>query len=157
MTVRLYANPDKPRASRRRQPKVVTFSHDWPLPEADGAVNLVSLLWAEYVAYILRIPPMSTLTDDPERQPLLPSTQQSVESSQTTENVTTTVTNDDPLPIYADTNKPDPEERAHLSTILWYTALVAAGILALVFFIKGFIDAGDVDVSVIQYLSLDPV
>ena len=90
---------------------------------------------------------MSTLTDDPERQPLLPSTQQSTESSQTTENVTTTVTNDDPLPIYADTNKPDPEERAHLSTILWYTALVAAGILALVFFIKGFIDAGDVDVS----------
>ena len=101
---------------------------------------------------------MSALTDDPERQPLLPFTQQSVESSQTTtENVTTTVTDDDPLPIYADTNKPDPEERAHLSTILWYTALVAAGILALVFFIKGFIDAGDVDVSVIQYLSLDPV
>jgi hypothetical protein len=99
---------------------------------------------------------MSTLTDDPERQPLLPSRQQSAESSQTTGNVTTTVTNDDPLPIYVDTSKPDPEERAHLSTILWYTVWVAAGILALVFFIKGFIDAGDLEVS-LSYLSLDPV
>lgn len=99
---------------------------------------------------------MSTPTDDPERQPLLPSREQSDESSQTTGNVTTTVTDEDPLPIYVDTSKPNPEERAHMSTILWYTVWVAAGILALVFFIKGFIDAGDVKVSR-PYLSLDPV
>ena len=98
---------------------------------------------------------MSSLTDDPERQPLLPPRPQSVERSQTTGNVTTTVTNDDELPIDADadTSKPDFEEKANLSTILWYTIWVTAGILILVFFIKGFIDAGDVDVSLLQYIS----
>ena len=99
---------------------------------------------------------MSTLADDPERQPLLPSRQQSVESSQITGNVTIVVTSDDPLPVDADTNKPDPEEKADLSTILWYTACVAAGTVALVLFIKSFIDAGDTDVSLL-YLSLDAV
>ena len=99
---------------------------------------------------------MSTLADDPERQPLLPSRQQSVESSQITGNVTIVVTNDDPLPVDADTNKPDPEEKAQLSTILWYTTCVAAGTVALVLFIKSFIDAGDTDVSLL-YLSLHAV
>jgi hypothetical protein len=82
--------------------------------------------------------------------------QQSVESSQTTGNVTTTVTNDDPLPIYPDASMPDLEEKANLSTVLWYTVWVAAGTLTLVLFIKAFIDAGDVDVSLL-YLTLDAV
>jgi hypothetical protein len=100
---------------------------------------------------------MSPITDDPEHQPLLPSRQQSVESSQTTGNVTTTVTNDDLLPINAaDASMPDVEEKASLSTALWYTIWVAAGTLALVLFIKAFIDAGDVDVSLLC-LALDTV
>jgi hypothetical protein len=51
---------------------------------------------------------------------------------------------------------PDVEEKASLSTIFWYTIWVAAGTLALVLFIKAFIDAGDVDVSLL-YLALDTV
>jgi hypothetical protein len=99
---------------------------------------------------------MSPLTDDPERQPLLPPGQQSVESSQTTGNVTTTVTNDDLLAINADASIPDVEEKASLSVVLWYTVWVAAGIFILVLFIKAFIDAGDVEVSLL-YLALDTV
>ena len=85
---------------------------------------------------------MSTLTDDPERQPLLPPQQQGVDNSQTAENVTTTVPSDD-LPTNANVAKPDIKENTYLWTALW----VAAGTIVLVFFIKGFIDAGDVDVS----------
>ena len=92
---------------------------------------------------------MSSLTDDPERQPLLPPGQQSVESSQTTGNVTVTATNDDLLPIQADASEPDPEQKTYLSTVLWYTVWLAAGTLALVLFIKGFMDACDVDVSLL--------
>ena len=92
---------------------------------------------------------MSQLTDDPERQPLLPPQQQSIENAQTT---TTTDTPDD-SPI--DTNAVNPvlEKKLSLSTILWYTIWVAAGIIALVFFIKGFYDACDINVS---RLSLTP-
>jgi hypothetical protein len=120
-------------------------------------VNLVSLtdVAGGNVTYPLQIPTMST-ADDPERQPLLPSRQQSVESSQITGNVTIVVTNDDPLPVDADTSKPDPEEKAQLSTILWYTTFVAAGTVALVLFIKSFIDAGDTEVSLL-YPSLHAV
>jgi hypothetical protein len=95
---------------------------------------------------------MSSLTDDPERQPLLPPGQQSVESSETTGNVTTSVTNDDLLPIQADASEPDGpdlERKTYLSTVLWYTVWLAVGTLTLVLFIKGFMDACDVDVSLL--------
>jgi hypothetical protein len=92
---------------------------------------------------------MSTSLDDAERQPLLSPQQQSVDNSQAIEYVTTTVTPDD-LPVPTDdanVPKPDLEVKTYLWTVLWYITLMAAGILILVFFIKGFIDAGDVDVS----------
>jgi hypothetical protein len=93
---------------------------------------------------------MSTLTDDPERQPLLPPQRQGVDDSQTAENATATVPSDD-LPTNADAAKPDAdvEGRTYLWTVFWYIIWTAAGILILVFFIKGFIDAGDVDVSLL--------
>ncbi len=98
---------------------------------------------------------MSQLTDDPERQPLLPPQQQGVENSQTNENITTTITDDDSPPIVTDASNPDLEEKKpSLSTILWYTIWVAAGVIALVFFIKGFYDARDVNVSLLS-LTLD--
>jgi hypothetical protein len=89
---------------------------------------------------------MSTLTDDPERQPLLPPQRQDVDNTQTAENVTATVPSDD-LPTNGDAAKPDIERKTDLWTVLWYIIWISAGILILVFFIKGFIDAGDVDVS----------
>lgn len=89
---------------------------------------------------------MSTSLDDTERQPLLPPQQRSVDDPQTIGNVTATATPDD-LPTDANVTKPDLEVKTYLWTVLWYTILVAVGILILVFFIKGFIDAGDVDVS----------
>jgi hypothetical protein len=98
---------------------------------------------------------MSQLTDDPERQPLLPPQQQSVEDSQTTGNIATTDsdTHDDSPPTDTDASNPGPEKKPPLSTILWYTTWVVVGIIALVFFIKGFYDAADINVSV---LSLTP-
>jgi hypothetical protein len=93
---------------------------------------------------------MSQLTVDPERQPLLPSQQQSVENSQTTGNITTTDANDDSSPI---ADNPGLEKKPSLLTILWYTMWIAVGIIALVFFIKGFFDACDINVSP---LSLTP-
>ena len=100
---------------------------------------------------------MSQLTDDPERQPLLPPKQQSVENSQASGNITTTdsdtSTHDDSPPIDTDANNPVLEKKTSLFTILWYTICVAVGIIALVFFIKGFYDACDIHVSL---LSLTP-
>ena len=95
---------------------------------------------------------MSTSLDDAERQPLLSPQQQSVDDSQNSGNVAATVTPDDP-PSDANLNvtKPDLEVKTYLWTVLWYIILVVAGVVILVFFIKGFIDAGDVDVSL--YLS----
>lgn len=90
---------------------------------------------------------MSQLTDDPERQPLLPPQQQSVENSQTTGNITTTDTHDDSQPIDTNASTPDLEKKPSLFTILWYTICAAAGIIVLVFFIKGFYDACDINVS----------
>lgn len=96
---------------------------------------------------------MSQLTDDPERQPLLPPQQQSVENSQTTGNITTTDTHDESPPIDTDAGNPVLDKKPSLFMILWYTIWVAVGIIALVFFIKGFYDACDINVSL---LSLTP-
>ena len=96
---------------------------------------------------------MSQLTDDPERQPLLPPQQQSVENLQTTGNITTTDTHDDSPPIDTDASNPLLEKKPSLFTILGYTILVAIGVIVLVFFIKGFYDACDISVSL---LSLTP-
>ena len=93
---------------------------------------------------------MSQLTDDPERQPLLPPQQQSTENSQTTGNITTTDTHDDSPPIDTDASNPSLEKKPSLFTILSYTISVGAGIIALVFFIKGFYDACDINVSAIS-------
>jgi hypothetical protein len=93
---------------------------------------------------------MSQLTDDPERQPLLPPQQQSVENSQTTGNITTSDTHDDSPTIDTDASNPGPEKKQSLFTILWYTIGMAAGIIVLVFFIKGFYDACDVSVSLLS-------
>jgi hypothetical protein len=101
----------------------------------------------------LYLAPMSQLTDDPERQPLLAPQQQSVESVQTTGNINTTDAPDDSPPIDTDTSSPGVEKKPSLSMILWYTIWVALGIIALVFFIKGFYDACDINVSL---LSLTP-
>jgi len=91
---------------------------------------------------------MSTSLDNAERQPLLSPQQRSVDDSQTIEYVTATVTPDsDDSPTDANVTKPDLEVKTYLWTLLWYFILVVAGIFVLVFFIKGFIDAGDVDVS----------
>jgi len=89
---------------------------------------------------------MSTSLDNAERQPLLSPQQRSVDDPQTIEYVTATVTPDD-SPTDANVTKPDFEVKSYLWTLLWYTILVVAGVFVLVFFIKGFIDAGDVDVS----------
>jgi hypothetical protein len=102
------------------------------------------------VARVLPAPqstPMSTSLDDAERQPLLSQQQQSVDNSQTIEYVTATVTPDDLPTDDANVTKPDLDLKTHLWTILRYITLAAAGVLILVFFVKGFIDAGDVDVS----------
>ena len=94
---------------------------------------------------------MSQLTDDPERQPLLPPQQQSVENSQTTGNIITTDTHDESPPSAdIDASNPGPEKKPPLSTILWYTISVVAGIIALGFFIKGFYDACDIHVSLLS-------
>ena len=96
--------------------------------------------------------PMSTSLDDAERQPLLSPQQRSIDDSQNIENVAATLTPDDsPTDPTLDVTKPDLEVKTYLWTVLWYTILVVAGVFILVFFIKGFIDAGDVDVSL--YLS----
>jgi hypothetical protein len=98
---------------------------------------------------------MSQLTDDPERQPLLPPQQPSVENSQsqTTGNIPTSDTHDDSPPINTDASNPGLYKKPSLFTILWYTIWVAVGIITLVFFIKGFYDACDINVSL---LSLTP-
>jgi len=89
---------------------------------------------------------MPTLADDPERQPLLPPQQPSVESHETTGNVTATIPNED-LPPDADSIKPDVEEKSYRWKVLWYAIWVAAGTFTLVLFIQAFINAGDANVS----------
>jgi hypothetical protein len=96
---------------------------------------------------------MSQLTDDPERQPLLAPQQQSAENTQTIGNIITSDTPDDSPPIDTDDSSPGLEKKPSLSTILWYTIWVALATIVLVFFIKGFYDACDINVSL---LSLTP-
>ncbi|KAH9981674.1 mitochondrial carrier [Russula compacta] len=83
------------------------------------------------------------MTDDQERQPLLSPKPPTIEDY-TTGNVTVTVANDD-LQTDVDTNSLDPQEKAYLWAALWYLVFVVAGAVAVAFFIKGFIEAGDVD------------
>ncbi len=101
---------------------------------------------------------MSPLTDDPERQPLLPPQQQGVESPENAGNITTTVTNDDSPPTDTDTDARNSvlKKMPNLSTVLWYTICLAAGTIVLVFFIKGFMDACDINVGLLS-LMLDTV
>jgi hypothetical protein len=89
---------------------------------------------------------MSTLADDPERQPLLSPQQPNVESPEATGDVTSAIPNED-LPADADAIKPDAEEKSYLWKVLWYVIWVAAGTFVLVLFIQGFINAGDGNVS----------
>ena len=76
-------------------------------------------------------------SDANERQPLLPSAavdkDQEIEGSEIP-------AKDDVLP----------KERSW-STIIWYTVLTALGIFFAVLFIKGFIEADDVNVSPVDY------
>lgn len=90
---------------------------------------------------------MSTLTDDQERQPLLPPKPPTIENY-TTGNVTVTAANDG-LQTDVDANNLDPQEKTYLWAALWYLVLVVAGAVAVAFFIKGFIEAGDVDVGLL--------
>jgi hypothetical protein len=83
---------------------------------------------------------MSTLTGDAERQPLLAAQQQSDQGSQPVANLE--------IPTSADASTPDAvEQTTYVRSVIWYIILVSGGALALVFLIKGFIDAGDADVS----------
>jgi hypothetical protein len=78
---------------------------------------------------------------DAERQPLLASQEQSIQDPQST--------GTSEAPMDADTSTPGPdavEQTTYLWTILWYIVLISGGIIALIF-VKGFIDAGEVDVS----------
>jgi hypothetical protein len=106
------------------------------------------------VACFLQISPMSPLMDDPERQPLLPPQQQGVESPENTGNITTTVTNDDSPTTDTDTDARNSvlEKMPNLSTVLWYTIWLVAGIIVLVFFIKGFMDACDINVGLLSLM-----
>jgi hypothetical protein len=93
---------------------------------------------------------MSTvaLTGDAERQPLLASQQQGAQGSQSTNSISVPTTANPEIPTDADVSAPDDvEQKTYIWTVLWYIILVSAGVLALVLIIKGFIDAGDVNVS----------
>ncbi len=79
---------------------------------------------------------MATRTDDAEDQPLLASQQPNYEGA---ENASVQVANSD--------RPADIVKRTSVWTAIWYIVLLTGGTLALVFFIKGFIDAGDVDVG----------
>ncbi len=92
--------------------------------------------------------PMSTPIDDPERQPLLSPQQLNVDNPEASGSVAATDPTDD-LATDADVLRPEVERKTYPWTVLWYTILVVAGTLILVLFIKGFIDAGDVDVSLL--------
>ncbi|KAI9456835.1 mitochondrial carrier [Lactarius psammicola] len=77
---------------------------------------------------------MATRTDGTEDQPLLAFQQPDYEGI---ENASVQVANGDrPADILGKTS---------VWTVIWYIVLLTGGTLALIFFIKGFIDAGDVD------------
>jgi hypothetical protein len=92
----------------------------------------------------MSIPPI----DDPERQPLLSPQQLNADNPEASGSVTATDPADD-LATDADVLRPEVPRTTYLWTVLWYTILVVVGTLILVLFIKGFIDAGDVDVSLL--------
>ena len=73
-------------------------------------------------------------SDANERQPLLPPA--AVASDQEIEGTEVPVKDDVP-----------PKEKRSWWTIMWYTVLAALGIFFTVLFIKGFIEADDVNVS----------
>lgn len=81
---------------------------------------------------------MTTQTDSAEAQPLLASPQTNYEGI---EDASVQVTNGDELIV----------EKTSPWTVLLYIGLLTGGILALIFFIKGFIDAGDVDVGLSRF------
>jgi hypothetical protein len=76
---------------------------------------------------------MATQTDSAEGRPLLASPQANYEGI---EDASVQVTSEDQPTV----------EKTSPWTVLSYIVLLTGGILALIFFIKGFIDAGDVDV-----------
>ena len=76
---------------------------------------------------------MATRTDGAEDQPLLASQPPNYEGA---ENASMQVANGD-----------QPADKTTAWKVLWYVILLTGGSLALAFFVKGFIDAGDVDVS----------
>lgn len=78
---------------------------------------------------------MEAQTDSAEGRPLLASPQTSYEGAEEA------VTNADQTTA----------EKTSPWTVLWYIVLLTGGILALIFFIKGFIDAGDVDVGLSRF------
>jgi hypothetical protein len=89
----------------------------------------------------------ATPTTDAERQPLLASQQQDVQGSQPTDTIPTTANLE--IPTDTDASMPDVLEQKtyHVWIVLWYIILVSGGTFALVFITKGFIDAGDGNVS----------
>lgn len=80
---------------------------------------------------------MATQTDGAEDQPLLSSQSPNYEG---TEDASIQGANGDRAPA----------DKTTVWVVIWYIVLFAGGSLALVFFIKGFIDAGDVDVGFVE-------
>ena len=94
---------------------------------------------ASYLPTFLSFTPtMEAQTDSAEGRPLLASPQTSYEGA---EEASVPVTNADQTTA----------EKTSPWTVLWYIVLLTGGILALIFFIKGFIDAGDVDVGLSRF------
>jgi hypothetical protein len=89
----------------------------------------------------------ATPTADAERQPLLASQQQGVQGSQPTDLVPTTANLEIPTDTAATTPDVLEQKTYHVWTVLWYIILISGGTLALFLIIKGFIDAGDANVS----------
>lgn len=81
---------------------------------------------------------MTAQTDTAEDRPLLDSPQTNYEGA---EEASVQVTNAEQTTA----------GKTSLWTILWYIVLLTGGILALIFFIKGFIDAGDADVGLSRF------
>ena len=79
---------------------------------------------------------MATRKDSAEDQPLLASQQPNYEG---TEDTAVRVENGE--------QSIDELQKTSVRTVIWYIILFTGGTLALIFLIKGFIDAGDVDVG----------
>ena len=79
---------------------------------------------------------MATRKDSAEDQPLLASQQPNYEGAE--EASVQAENGDEPTDIV---------QKTSVWTVIWYIILLTGGTLALIFFVKGFIDAGDVDVG----------